>query len=276
MSRTSPQRSVTPPRCGRSPPCRPRTCGVIVERVIEKAVAGSGNYPVLTKTKYYDWAALMCVMLQVRGLWLAVMLGTRDVTEYWMALEVLTKAIPVEMMGTIASKPTAKIAWDVIKVMNIGVERVRKVKAGTLWREFDALKFHDGESVDDLGIRINRIINQLVMLGDGIKEEVVVRKFLQALPARFEQIASSIETLLDLSDISVEELIGLLKATEEWHNHDSANSIASLNLIEDELVARLSSRLQLSGGGGGGSCGGGSERGCSEAVSEHGKEPALG
>ncbi|WVZ91483.1 hypothetical protein U9M48_037649 [Paspalum notatum var. saurae] len=218
----------------------------------------------------------MRVMLQARGLWLAVTLETRDVTEDRMALEVLAKAVPMEMMGTIASKPMAKIAWDAIKVMNVDVERVRKAKAGTLRRDFDALKFRDGESVDDFGIRINRLVNQLAVLGDGIKEEEVVRKFLQALPARFEQIASSIETLLDLSDVSVEELIGRLKATEERHNHGGANSIASLNLTEDELVTRLSSRLQLSGGGGGGSGGGGSERGSSSGGSERGKEPASG
>ncbi|KAJ1282550.1 hypothetical protein BS78_03G060800 [Paspalum vaginatum] len=218
----------------------------------------------------------MRVMLQARGLWIAVTLGTNDVTEDRMALEVLAKAIPAEMMGTIASKPTAKVAWDAIKVMNVGVERVRKAKAGTLRRDFDALKFRDGESVDDFGIRINHLVNQLAVLGDGIREEEVVRKFLQALSARFEQIASSIETLLDLSDVSVEELIGRLKATEERHNHGGANSIASLNLTEDELVARLSSRLQLSGGGGGNSDGGGSECGSNGGGSECGKEPASG
>jgi hypothetical protein len=63
----------------------------------------------------------------------------------------------------------------------------------------------------------------------------VVRKFLQALPSCFEQIASSIETLLNLDDVSVEELIGRLKAMEEWHNLSGSNSTASLNLTEDEL-----------------------------------------
>ncbi|WVZ61596.1 hypothetical protein U9M48_011448 [Paspalum notatum var. saurae] len=152
--------------------------------------------------------------------------------------------------------------------MNVGVKRVRKAKAGMLRREFDSLKFHDGETVDDFGIRIGRIVTQLTVLGDAIKEEQVVRKFLQALPPRFEQIASSIETLLDLSDVFVEELIGRLKATEERHNLGGSNSIASLNLTEDELVARLSSRLQLTGSGGGSSSGGGSGSGGSERGKE--------
>ena len=151
--------------------------------------------------------------------------------------------------------------------MNIGADRVRKAKASKLQREFDVLKFRDGETVDDFGIRINRIANQLAVLGDGVKEEEVVRKFLQALPPKFEQIASSIETLLDLGDLSVEELIGRLKATEERHNLGS-NSIASLNLTEDELVARLSSRLQLNGGSGNSSGGGTSSTGGSDRNKE--------
>jgi hypothetical protein len=45
----------------------------------------------------------------------------------------------------------------------------------------------------------------------------------------------------------VDELIGHLKPSEESINHHNSNMVASLNLTEDELVARLSSRLKLSG-----------------------------
>ncbi|WVZ80484.1 hypothetical protein U9M48_027954 [Paspalum notatum var. saurae] len=185
--------------------------GLVIHRVT-KEISSSGNFPTLTRTNYYDWVALMHVMRQARGLWPPVMLGTDDVTEDRMALEVLSKAVPAEMMGTIASKPSAKAAWEAIKVMNVGVERVRKAKAGMLRWEFDSLKFRDRETVDDFGIRIGRIVTQLTVLGDAIKEEQVVHKFLQALPPRFEQIASSIKTLLDLSDVSVEELIAVAVA----------------------------------------------------------------
>jgi hypothetical protein len=60
----------------------------------------------------------------------------------------------------------------------------------------------------------------------------------------------SIETLLDLSDVSVEELIRHLKASEERHDLGGASgSMAKLNLTEGELVARVVSRLQLGGNG---------------------------
>jgi hypothetical protein len=75
-----------------------RTSEIVVERVVERVtserVAPPRNFPVLTKTNYYDWAALMRVMLQVRGLWDTVIVGMTDYMEDRLALEVITKAVP--------------------------------------------------------------------------------------------------------------------------------------------------------------------------------------
>jgi hypothetical protein len=78
----------------------------------------------------------------------------------------------------------------------VGVDWVCKAKAITLKREFNSLMFLDGESIDDFNMRVGQITNQLTVLGFKYKEEIV-RMFLQALPLRFEQIATSIETLVD-------------------------------------------------------------------------------
>jgi hypothetical protein len=44
-----------------------RTSEIVVERVVERVtserVTPAGNFPVSTKTNYYDWSALMRVML---------------------------------------------------------------------------------------------------------------------------------------------------------------------------------------------------------------------
>jgi hypothetical protein len=87
------------------------------------------------------------------------------------------------------------------------------------------------------------------VLGFEYKEEEIVRRSLQALPPRFEQIATSIEMLVDLETITVDELIGRLKPSEERINRDGDSAIASLNLTEDELIAKITSRLKIAGGG---------------------------
>jgi hypothetical protein len=50
--------------------------------------------------------------------------------------------------------------------------------------------------------------------------------------------------------MSVDELIGRLKPSEERINRNAGKSIVSLNLAEDELVAQLSSHLKVSGNNG--------------------------
>jgi uncharacterized membrane protein YgcG len=231
-----------------------RTSEIIVEQVMEcvtsERVAPAGNFPVLTKTNYYDWAALMRVMLQARGLWDAVIVGTTDFTVDRLALEVIAKVVPPELMGSIVSKPSAMAAWESLVLRNVGVDRVHRAKASTLKREFDSLTFETGESIDDFGTRLSRITNQLAVLGFEYKEEEIVRQFLAALPPKFEQIATSIETLCDLDTITVDELIRRLKPSEERINRNQGKSVASLNLTEDELVVQLSSRLKMTGNGG--------------------------
>jgi hypothetical protein len=154
-------------------------------------------------------------------------------------------------MGSIVSKPSAMAVWESLVLHNVGVDRVRKAKASTLKREFDSLTFEAGESIDDFGTRLSWITNQLAVLSFEYKEEEIVRRFLAALPPKFEQITTSIETLCDLDTITVDELIGRLKPSEERINRNQGKSVASLNLTEDELVARLSSRLKMMGNGSG-------------------------
>jgi hypothetical protein len=216
---------------------------------------GKHKYPLLTKTNYYSWAALMKLKLQARSLWEAVNVGTADFVDDRNSLEAITLGVPEELHGSIASKATAKAAWDALKKMHLGVDRVRQARANTLRRQFQDLKFKDGETVDEFGVRISDLANQLEVLDATYLEPEFIRKFLQATPPRYAQIMMAIETLLDLDQMSVEELIGRLKAAEEGYGLNGGGgggSLACLNLTEDELVTRVMARLQLSDEGSGG------------------------
>jgi hypothetical protein len=104
----------------------------------------------------------MKLKLQARGLWMAVNVGTTDYIDNRNALEVIALEIPPEMQGAIASKATAKIAWDALKKIHLSVNRVQQAKANMLKREFDSLRFKDGEFVDDFDII--DLVNQLEVL----------------------------------------------------------------------------------------------------------------
>jgi hypothetical protein len=166
-----------------------------------------------------------------------------------MALEVIVKVVPPELLGSIVSKLSVKAAWEAIILRNVGVDHVRKAKASSLKREFDVITFLDGESIDDFIVRIDRISNQLAVLIFEYNEEEIVRKFPQPLSPKFEQITASIHTLLDLETISVDEPVGRLKPMEERINHNGGGAIASLNLTEDELIMKITSQLKIADGG---------------------------
>lgn len=104
----------------------------MVVRHVVKEVGSSANYPILTKTNYGDWALMMKVMLQARSLWEAVNTGDTDFQEDPMAMEAILRAVPPEMLSTLVVKPMAKDTWDAIKLMRVGVNRVRKSKAHQL------------------------------------------------------------------------------------------------------------------------------------------------
>lgn len=137
---------------------------MVVRRVM-KEVGSSANYPILTKTNYGDWALMMKVMLQARSLWEAVNTGDTVFQEDPMAMEAILRAVPPEMLSTLVVKPMAKDAWDAIKLMRVGVNRVRKSKAQQLERQYNSIEFAEGKTVEEFSLRLSSIVTSLATLG---------------------------------------------------------------------------------------------------------------
>ena len=88
-------------------------------------------------------------------------------------------------------------------------------KAQQLRREYEAIAFRDGEAIEDFALRLTSLVSQLAQVGVDIGEEEAVAKYLRVVPPRFAQIALSIETLLGMSTLSIEEVTRRLKAVED-------------------------------------------------------------
>jgi hypothetical protein len=71
----------------------------------------------------------MHVVVQARGFWTTVSARTINYTEDHMVMEVISKAVPVEMMGSIVSKPTVKTVCRSYSAMlgSTGYARPRQV-----------------------------------------------------------------------------------------------------------------------------------------------------
>ncbi|XP_074377180.1 uncharacterized protein LOC141718699 [Apium graveolens] len=132
----------------------------------------------------------------------------------------------------------AKEAWEAIKMLCQGADRVKKEMVQTLKAEFELLSMKDSEQLDDFYMRLNGIVTNIQALGEKIEESYVVKKLLYVVPTRFLQITSTIEQIGDLETMSVKETLGSLKAHEERMNGKNENSGGKLLLTEEEWSKR--------------------------------------
>uniref|UniRef100_A0ACD6A031 Uncharacterized protein n=1 Tax=Avena sativa TaxID=4498 RepID=A0ACD6A031_AVESA len=243
--------SLSPaPRRGRSPSRRGGGELVVRESVVREST-GSANYPTLTRSNYAEWAMVMRVQLQAQHLWDVIEYGTDEDGDDRAALAALLRAVPPELVRTLAVKDCAKTAWETIKTMRLGCERVREAKAQTRRREWEELRFKSGESIEDFAIRLTAIVNDLELLGDPIDEYKAVLKFLRVVPKKYRMIAMAIEQTVRLRDLTIEELTGRFTTAEEGYELDDATEgVGKLLLTEEEWAARQRQRGQGSSSAG--------------------------
>jgi hypothetical protein len=148
-------------------------------------------------------------------MWEAVRYGDVNYYEDRRALDALITAVLPEMQFSLSKKRTAKEAWDAIAAARIGSDRVRKTTLQALHKEWENLVFKPGEDVDDFALCLNTLQQKMVQFGDDTyDEERAVGKLFRCIPEKYKQITRLIESLLDLSTMSIEEAIGRLKVVD--------------------------------------------------------------
>lgn len=157
-----------------------------------------------------------------------------------LAMAVILCSVPAEMLSTLHRKRTAQVAWDAVKTIHVGVERVHESNTQQLRCEFVALSWKENESAEDFSVWINGLANNLCILSDEIADVEVVRKMLQVIPEHLSQVAISIETLIDLCTVSVEEIVGRLSSVEQRRKPAPVlDSQGRLLLCEEEWLAKM-------------------------------------
>ncbi|KAI3751256.1 hypothetical protein L2E82_22304 [Cichorium intybus] len=86
------------------------------------------HYPLLTKSNYAVWAIKMRVNLQAQGVWDAIQNARVDEQTDRMALAAIYQAIPEDVLLMLAEKDTAKEAWETLKMMHMGADRLKEAK----------------------------------------------------------------------------------------------------------------------------------------------------
>lgn len=216
--------------------------GVSMETGKNKDNALSLSYPMLNRANYTAWALKVKVNLQAHGVWEAVSpKDPKAVVEDKVdkqALAAIYQGIPEDILLSIADKGTAKEAWDAIKVLCQGADRVKQAKIQTLKTEFESLTMRDSDSLDDFCMKMSGLVTNIRVLGEEVAETYVVKKLLRAVPQKFLQIASTIEQFGNLEKMTIEETVGSLKAHEERLKGKTESGSSELLLTEEEWQKR--------------------------------------
>jgi hypothetical protein len=111
---------------------------------------------------------------------------------------------------------TAKEARDAIAAAPIDSDCARKTTLQALHKEWENLAFKPGEDVDDFALRLNTLLQKMMQFDDDTYDvERAVEKLFCCILEKYKQIARSIESLLDLSTMSIEEAIGRLNVVDD-------------------------------------------------------------
>ena len=132
-----------------------------------------------------------------------------------MALQILQSAVLESIFPRIAHASNAKEAWNALKMEFQGSSQVTMINLQTLRREYENLKMEKSETINDFAAKLINMSNQLRVHGEEKTDYQLVQKVLVSLPQKFDSIVAVLEQTKDLSNLSMTEMIGALKAHEK-------------------------------------------------------------
>ncbi|GJT88960.1 zf-CCHC domain-containing protein [Tanacetum coccineum] len=139
----------------------------------------------------------------------------------------LDKVIPFEKQSDELKKRLAKNNETKMVIYNAlprkEYERIFMCNtAKEIWKTL--LITHQDESINSAFARFNTIVTSLKALDEGYSSKNYVRKFLRALHLKWRAKVTAIEESKDLTSLSLDELIGNLKAKKEPSDEECSTS----------------------------------------------------
>lgn len=146
------------------------------------------------------------------------------------ALFFIQQAMEESIFPKVAAATRSKQAWDSLQTAYQGTSKVIMAKLQILKRDFKNLQMKDSDSIDSFFTHAMSTVNQVRSYGDTIEDQKIVEKILRSLPAKFDAVVIAIQEAKDLSQLSVDELMGSLLVHEQrghhhWKMHSRLNFI---------------------------------------------------
>ncbi|WJZ97479.1 hypothetical protein VitviT2T_016081 [Vitis vinifera] len=186
--------------------------------VVKPTVRGASipsQYPTLSETNYGIWAVKMKIILRSLGVWSVIEGGDTNDDKDQGAMVAISQAVPDDVMMAIAEKKTAKGAWDALREMQVGEDRVKKARVQVLKRQLNKLHMEDSKTINEFSMKLTTLAGEIRSLGTKLDDSEVVEKLFSSVPDIFLQIIGTIEQFGDIENMSVSEAIGHLRTFEE-------------------------------------------------------------
>ncbi|GMI95320.1 hypothetical protein HRI_003201300 [Hibiscus trionum] len=192
--------------------------------------------PRFTKTNYGNWSIQMKALLSSQDCWDIVVKGyvepenaaaeaaltneekraLRDARKRdQRALYYIFQAVDESNFEKTTETTNAKQAWETLQKSLQGVEKAKKVRLQSLRAEFEMLKMKTTKSIDDYVSRVKVVANEMKRNGEALCEVRVIEKNLRSLVQKFDYVVLAIEESKDLTQMSIDELVGSLQAHEQ-------------------------------------------------------------
>ena len=127
---------------------------------------------------------------------------------------ILVESLDSAMYNYVVNCKDAKHIWDKIEIINEGIEEVTENKLEILTSEYEQFKSTSDEGISEIFERYNKLINNINMNGKFYTQKEINRKFLLTLPTHMEHWITTIRESIDMNEVSLERLYGILKTYE--------------------------------------------------------------
>jgi hypothetical protein len=170
----------------------------------------------LNDTYYMVWSAKMKFILRNLRVWKAVE-GDDAVDEEVDegAMAALSQSVPDSMVMTLANYATAKEAWEAIREMRVGEDKVKRAHAQVLKRQLNKLEMSRGETVAEYSVKITNLVSEIKSLGGSVTDTEVVEKLFLSVTDKFKDIIRTIEQFSNITKMTIPEAIERLRTHEE-------------------------------------------------------------
>ncbi|MBE2321338.1 retrotransposon gag domain-containing protein, partial [Solirubrobacter sp. CPCC 204708] len=150
------------------------------------------------------------------------------------AKSILYQGLDESTFEIIASAKTSNEVWEMLQKTYKGADKVKSIRLQTLRGEFEFLCMKSSESISEFYTRVMVVANQIRRNGEVLTNMRISEKILRSLDPKFDFIVVALEETKDLETLSVEELVGSLKAHEKKITRRS-----EVKVLEQALQSKL-------------------------------------